>query len=284
MQWSDFNKLDRRAFLRFYGAVFCGMSGLNAARTDDKTATTLSTSFARNDREELLYALQHNSKAIQHRFPGEKVFLRELYAGIPEKASFLEQLNSIATRIGIPEPDVLIVNPPLDEHGGAKPQKPDAGTAWANNINGKHHNIILVTKYLWEGLKDNHEVSADDQLLAALAHEIGHFGQFKMDGSKETQHGKKLESMADSFALSCPEVNPVAFKTMVLAVDKLTDEAARKHPMLYNDFIRSSSLIPASLQTKMAFGGDHPLTGTRLKQADREIERRARLRSASSAE
>lgn len=279
MRRSDFNKLDRREFLRFSGAVLGSTSGLNAAdsRTEHNNETTLNASSPRDDLEELLYVLRDKTKEIHHRFPGDKLSLRDLYGKIPEKASFLEQLESIAARIGIPEPDVFIVNPPRDKNGAPKPQKPDAGAAWANNINGKHHNIILVTRYLWEGLKDNREVTADDQRLAVLAHEIGHFPQFRMDGSKETQHGKKLESMADSFALSCPEVNPAAFKAMVLAVDRLTDEAARRHPMLYRDFIRSSVLIPASLQTKIAFGGDHPLTGARIKQADREIQRRTGL-------
>ncbi len=142
-------------------------------------------------------------------------------------------------------------------------------------MSGKRHYIILITAYLRDGLKDHDGVTADEQLLALLAHEIGHFPQYRMDGREENAQGRRGESLADRFALSCPEVNPVAFKAMVIAIDKLSNEAARKHPMLYKDYTRSAVLIPASFQTRMALGGNHPMTSTRIKAAEKELKRRA---------
>jgi Zn-dependent protease with chaperone function len=238
---------------------------------DHRDLTTLKTSSPRNDREELLYVVQYNSPDLLRRYPGGKVFLDEVYGPDPRKAEFLKKLAAIAKRLDMDTPDILIVGPAVDDHGNPKPQKPDASIGWANNVNGKHHNIIFVTKYLKDGL-------TDEQLLAALAHEMGHFPQFKKDGSKETQHGgRKLEAAADAFALSCPEVDPNDFKSMLIQAEKLQDEAARKHPLLYNDFTGSTKLIPASVQTNMAFGGGHPMTRTRIKEADKEIQRRAAL-------
>ena len=167
-------------------------------------------------------------------------------------------------------PDILIAYPVVDNKGNPRPQKPDARIGWANNVHGKHHDIIFVTKNLKDALTDG-------QLLAVLAHEMGHFPQFKKDGSRETQHGKKLEAAADAFALSCPEVDPNDFKGMLIEVEKLQDQTAREHPLLYKDFIGSTKLIPASVKTDMVFGGDHPMTRTRIKQAEKEIQRRAAL-------
>jgi hypothetical protein len=92
-----------------------------------------------------------------------------------------------------------------------------------------------------------------------------------------------LEAAADAFALSCPEVDPNDFRSMLIEVEKLQDEAAREHPLLYKDFIGSTKLIPASVQTNMAFGGDHPMTRTRIKEADKEIQRRAALTAAAGS-
>lgn len=266
---SDFN---RRNFVRLSGVALAVAGGMNASAEEPapQHLTALRVSLPRSDREELLYVLQFDSPTILHRYPGDKVFLDEVYGADARKAEFLGKLASIARRLNMDMPDILIVYPTVDDKGNPKPQKPDSSIGWANNVNGKHHDIVFVTKYLKDGLTDG-------QLVAVLAHEMGHFPQYRKDGSKETQHGKKLEAAADAFALSCPEVDPNDFKNMLIAVEKLEDEAARKHPLLYKDFTGSTKLIPASVQTEMALGGDHPMTKTRIKEAEKEIRRRAAL-------
>jgi Zn-dependent protease with chaperone function len=230
------------------------------------TALTASPPLA--DREQLLFILQYNSPDLVRRYPGVKIFLDEVYGPDPLKADFLKRLAAIAKRLDMDRPEVLIAAPALDREGNPKPQKPDSGIGWANGVKGKHYNIIFVTKYL----KDN---LTDGQLLAVLAHETGHFPQFRKDGGKETPRGAKLERQADAFALSCSEVDPSDFKSMLIQVEKLQDEVARKHPLLYNDFVGGTKVIPASVQTKMLLGGDHPATKARIKEADKEILRRA---------
>ena len=259
-------------FVRLSALVLTAAAGIDASGQEPapRHLTGLRVSLPRNDRQELLYVLQFDSPTILHRYPGDKIFLDEVYGPDPRKAEFLKKLASIARRLGMEMPDVLIAYPLIDDKGNPRPQKPDAGIGWANNVHGKHHDMILVTKNLKDGL-------TDDQLLAVLAHEVGHFPQFKKDGSKETQHGRKLEAAADAFALSCPEVDPNDFKSMVIQVEKLQDQAAREHPLLYKDFIGSTKLIPVSVQTDMVFGGDHPMTRTRIKAAEKEIQRRAAL-------
>ena len=244
-------------------------SGAYGQESNPQALTTL-TDSPLTAREQLLFVLQYNSPDLVHRYPGAKIFLDEVYGPDPLKAEFLKKLAAIAKRLDMDSPDILIVNPTIDDRGNPKPQKPDSSIGWANNVNGHHHNIIFVTKYL----KDN---VTDEQLLAVLAHEMGHFPQYKKDGGQETQHGKKMESEADAFALSCPEVDPNEFKSMLIQVEKLQDEAARKHPLLYDDFTGSTRLIPISAQTKMFFGGAHPMIKTRLKEADKEIRRRTAL-------
>ena len=232
--------------------------------------TTLSNSAPLTDREQLLFVLQYNSPDLAHRYPGVKIFLDEVYGPDPLKAEFLKRLAAIAKRLDLDTPEVLIVEPMLDRQGNPKPQKPDSGIGWANGVGagGKHYNIIFVTRYL----KDN---LTDGQLLSVLAHETGHFPQFKKDGGKETPRGTKLERQADAFALSCPEVDPDDFRSMLIQLEKLQDETARKHPLLYNDFTGGTKVIPASVQTRMLLGGDHPTTKARIREADKEILRRA---------
>jgi hypothetical protein len=252
--------------------VLAAVSGINSPGQEPapQHLTGLRVSLPRNDRQELLYVLQFDSPTILHRYPGDKVFLDEVYGPDPDKAEFLKKLASIARRLDMDMPDILIAYPTVDDKGNPKPQKPDASIGWANNVHGKHHDIVFVTKNVKDGL-------TDEQLLATIAHEMGHFPQFKKDGSKETQHGRKLEAAADAFALSCPEVDPNDFKSMLIEVEKLQDQTAREHPLLYKDFIGSTKVIPASVQTNMAFGGDHPMTRTRIKEAEKEIQRRAAL-------
>jgi Zn-dependent protease with chaperone function len=235
-----------------------------------RSLTILTNSPPVTAREQLLFVLQYNSPDLAHRYPGVKIFLDEVYGPDPLKAEFLKRLTAIARRLDLDTPEVLIVDPTLDREGNPKPQKPDSGIGWANGVKGKHYNVIFVTKYL----KDN---LTDGQLLAVLAHETGHFPQYKRDGGKETPRGTKLERQADAFALSCPEVDPSDFKSMLIQVEKLQDEAARKHPLLYNDFIGGTKVIPASVQTKMLLGGDHPTTKARIREADKEILRRANI-------
>jgi Zn-dependent protease with chaperone function len=235
--------------------------------------TMLTNSAPVTDREQLLFVLQYNSPDLAHRYPGVKIFLDEVYGPDPLKAEFLKRLAAIARRLDMDTPEVLIVDPTLDRRGNAKPQKPDSGIGWANDVKGRHYNVIFVTKYL----KDN---LTDGQLLAVLAHETGHFPQYRKDGGKETPRGTKLERQADAFGLSCPEVDPNDFKSMLIQVEKLQDEAARKHPLLYNDFTGGTKVIPASVQTRMLFGGDHPTTKARIREADKEIRRRAAMAAA----
>ena len=219
---------------------------------------------ARSDHDELLYVIQQSS--IRYRFPGDMIFLRDLYAPDPAKADFLRSLTSICRRLDLEVPDVLIVNPPRSASGGPAPQKPDAGVGWAVNINGRDHYLIFVTRYLEEHLTGG-------ELLAVLAHEVRHFPQLRP--GFENRDSKKMEAEADAFALSCPEVDPHDFRNMVLLVEKLQDQVSRRHPLLYGDFTGLTAVIPLSIQTKLAFGGNHPLTGSRIKEADKEIARRA---------
>jgi Zn-dependent protease with chaperone function len=244
-------------------------SGAYGQESNPQALTTL-TDSPLTAREQLLFVLQYNSPDLVHRYPGAKIFLDEVYGPDPLKAEFLKKLAAIAKRLDMDTPEVLIVEPALDRQGNPKPQKPDSSIGWANGVKGRHYNIIFVTKYLKDGL-------THAQLLSVLAHETGHFPQFKKDGGKETPHGAKLERQADAFALSCPEVDPNDFKSMLIQVDKLQDEAARKHPLLYDDFTGGTKVIPASVQTRMLFGGDHPTTKARIKEADKEIRRRAAI-------
>ncbi len=208
-------------------------------------------------------------KEIQKRYPGDMVFLDAEYGTNPDKAAFNKKLDAIATSLGIELPDVIIVKPPLDKAGKPKPQKPDASVGWL--IDGdKFHHVVFVTEYLKNGLNDT-------ELLGVLAHEMGHVSQYQKNGHNAKATGKSMESDADRLALACPEVDPAAYKAMLLKVDKLTDAAAKQHPLLYGDFTGSTALIPASIQTKLAFGGNHPMTSTRVKMAEEEIQRRAEV-------
>lgn len=256
------------AILFSFALVVAAVANASGEEPDSRRLTTLTNSTPVTDREQLLFVLQYNSPDLVRRYPGVKVFLDEVYGPDPLKADFLKKLTAIAKRLDMDTPVVLIVEPTLDREGNPKPQKPDSSIGWANGVKGRHYNIIFVTKYLKDGLTDG-------QLLSVLAHETGHFPQFKKDGGKETPHGTKMERQADAFALSCPEVDPNDFKSMLMQVDKLQDEAARKHPMLYNDFTGGTKVIPASVQTRMMFGGDHPTTKSRIREAEKEIRRRA---------
>jgi Zn-dependent protease with chaperone function len=211
-----------------------------------------------------LTAQLESLKEVQQRWPGEKTYL-DL-----EQTTFQQQFAAIARRFDIDPPDVILVNPPLDKNGKPKPQRAEAGIAWGATGH-TYRDVIFITRYLKNALNDA-------ELLAVLAHEMGHVSQAKNLGhDARLIHGKKIESEADAFALSCPEVDPVAFKSMVLKTDKLNDAAGRKHPLLYGDYSGSTAIVPVSVQTKLAFGGDHPTTAARIKRADDEISRRARL-------
>ena len=270
MSSHDVNGICRRSFVVLFGLALAVATNAPGEEPASQGLTASKGSSLRTDREALLDVLQHNSPDLLHRYPGDKTFLDEVGGPSPQKTAFQKRLAAIAKRLDMDTPDILIVNPTVDDHGNPRPQKPDSSIGWANNVNGEHHNIIFVTKYL----KDN---LTDEQLLAVLAHEMGHFPQYKKNGRHEAQHGKKMESEADAFALSCPEVDPNEFKSMLIQVEKLQNEAARKHPLLYNDFIGSTKVIPISAQTKMLFGGDHPMLKTRIREAEKEIRRRAAL-------
>jgi Zn-dependent protease with chaperone function len=259
----------RRSFVVLFGLLLAVVTNAPGQEPASQGLTPSTDSPPRNDHEALLDVVQHNGPLL-HRYPGGKTFLDEIGDPSPQKTEFRKKLAAIARRLDMDTPDILIVTPTVDDHGNPKPQKPDSSIGWANNVNGQHHNIIFVTKYL----KDN---VTDEQLLAVLAHEMGHFPQYKKNGGQETQHGRKMEAEADAFALSCPEVDPNDFKSMLIQVQKLQDEAARKHPLLYNDFIGSTRVIPVSAQTNMLFGATHPMLKTRIKEADQEISRRAAL-------
>jgi Zn-dependent protease with chaperone function len=271
VMWSNkVNGTGRRRFLVLFGLALAVVTNAVGEEPGSQGLTASSKSSSpRNDREALLDVLQHNSDLL-HRYSGDKTFLDEVGGPSPQKTEFRRRLEAIAKRLDMETPDILIANPTVDDHGNPKPQKPDSSIGWANNVNGEHHNIIFVTKYLRDNL-------TDEQLLAVLAHEMGHFPQYKKNGGQETHHGRKMEAEADAFALSCPEVDPNDFKSMLIQVEKLQDEAARKHPLLYNDFTGSTKLIPISVQTKMLFGGAHPMIKTRIGEADKEILRRAAL-------
>jgi hypothetical protein len=253
-------------FFRTTALVVVTLGGVSAAAvpaTGPVPATTVNPP-ARSDRDELLYVIRHSS--VPYRFPGDMAFLSDQYGPDPTKAGFMAKLSSISQRLDMDVPDVLIVNPSISASGKPAPQKPDAGVGWANNINGKNHYLIFVTGYLREHLTDG-------ELLAVFAHEMKHFRQLKT--GFEHQVSRKMEAEADAFALSCPEVDPHDFRNMLLVVEKLQDSVSRRHPLLYGDFTGLSTLIPLSIQTKAALGGNHPLTGSRIKEADKEIARRA---------
>jgi len=205
-------------------------------------------------------------KPLEKRWPGEKVFLDTEYGANPEKAQFMQNFAAIAKRFGIDPPDVIIVKPDVDKSEKPKPQKPDASIGWAV-IDGKFHDIVFVSKNIKNGLNDK-------ELLAVVAHEMGHVVQVNATRHNPHLSGKTVESDADKSALSCPEVDPTAFKSMLVTIEQLIDEVAKKHPLLYGDFTGSMAIIPASVQTKMAFGGNHPMTSTRIKLADEELQRR----------
>jgi Zn-dependent protease with chaperone function len=219
---------------------------------------------AGDDHDELLSVIEQSS--IRYRFPGDMMFLTDLYGPDPAKADFMRRLSSIGRRLDLAVPDVLIVNPPLNASGKPEAQKPDAGVGWAVNINGQNHYLIFVTRYLQANLTDG-------ELLAVLAHEMEHLRQLRP--GFEYRNSRRMEAEADAFALFCPEVDPHDFRNMVLIVEKLQDRVARRHPLLYGDFTGLTALVPLSIQTKVAFGGNHPLTGSRIKEADKEIARRA---------
>lgn len=253
-------------FLRTTGAILVIAGGAIAVALPaaEPVPATSVNDPPRSDHDELLYVVSRSN--IRYRFPGDMTFLSDLYGPDPGKADFVRKLASISRRNDMEVPDVLIVNPPPDASGKPAAQKPDASVGWANNINGKNHYMILVTRYLKEHLTDG-------ELLAVLAHEMKHFRQ--LQPGFLYRDSKKMESEADAFALSCPEVDPHDFRNMVLIVEKLQDRVARRHPLLYGDFTGLTAVIPLSIQTKAAFGGNHPLTGSRIKEADKEIARRA---------
>jgi Zn-dependent protease with chaperone function len=248
-------------FFRTSGAILVIASGVIAAEPALATPANLP---AASDHDELLDVIQHST--VRYRFPGDMIFLSDLYGPDPGKADFTRKLTSISHRLDMEAPDVLIVNPPMSE-GKPAPQKPDAGIGWANNISGKNHYLIFVTRYLREHLTDG-------ELLAVIAHEMKHFRQLR-PGFQKSGSTRKMEAEADAFALSCPEVDPHDFRSMLLIVEKLQDSVSRRHPLLYGDFTGLSAVIPLSIQTKAAFGGNHPSTGSRIKEADKEIARRA---------
>jgi Zn-dependent protease with chaperone function len=219
---------------------------------------------AGSDHEQLLNVIRHSS--IWYRFSGDMVFLGDLYGPDPGKAEFMRRLTSISQRLNMEAPEVLIVNPFVNASGKPAPQKPDAAVGWANNVNGRNHYMIFVTGYLRDHLTDG-------ELLAVLAHEMKHFRQLKP--GFEYRESKEMEAEADAFALSCPEVDPHDFRNMLLIVEKLQDGVSRRHPWLYGDYVGLSAVIPLSIQTKAALGGNHPMTGSRIKEADKEFARRA---------
>jgi len=215
---------------------------------------------APQDRQALVRQLESLTE-VQKRWPGEKVFLEA-------DDRFGESYRAIAKRFDINPPDVILVKPPLNKEGKSAPQKADAGIGWGS-IDGKFHDVVFITEYLKNGLNDA-------EFLAALAHEMGHVSQAKNTGHVARYiQGKKMETEADLYALSCPEVDPAAFKSMVLKAEKLANAAGRAHPLLYGDITGSAAVIPVSVQNELAFGGDHPMTSSRLKLANEEIKRRA---------
>ncbi|MEP6715915.1 MAG: hypothetical protein ABJC09_10080 [Terriglobia bacterium] len=213
--------------------------------------------------DELLLAALSESGPIQDRFRGRFVFL-------DENPEFRERYAAIAKRAGVdPPPDILVAMPFTDKHGPG-PQKPDSGVSYVTYTGGRIRDVVLLTEYLRKGLTN------DAQLLAVVAHETRHSAQLIKEGHNLKKiHGKKIESDADKFALSCPEVDPAAFKDMLIRVDQLQNEAARKHPLMYGDVTGSTKIIPVSVQTMMAFGGNHPMTSTRVHMAEAEEARRA---------
>jgi Zn-dependent protease with chaperone function len=208
-------------------------------------------------------------------YAGRKILLGS--AELPGKAEFLEKLNAIANRADPRTPTVVfIARPPLDRRRNPKPQIAGAESTLVYNLNGKDFNVIVVTQYLKNGLTDG-------QLLALLSHESGHSRQrrdYRLEHPADwnLQHferGKKSESDADAFALSCPEVDPRDFKEMLVATSRLNDEAGKKHPFLFKGSFGTTKFIPVSAQVKMELGWDHPLNASRIKMADGEIARRA---------
>jgi Zn-dependent protease with chaperone function len=250
--------------LLVYAGVVAAASAC-AADPPDAADAPLLGSTALPDRKSLVDQLE-TLKEVRTRWQGEKVFLDAEYGADPGKSGFRVRFRAIAERFGIDPPDVILVKPPLDRKNKPRPQKPDAGIAWGV-VDGKYHDVVFITEYLKAGLND-------EELLAALAHEMGHVSQAKNTGHHPQYiRGRKMESEADAYALSCPEVDPAAFRSMVINVDKLADAAGRAHPLLFGD--GSTAVIPVSVQNKLVFGGDHPMTSTRVKRAEAEIKRRA---------
>jgi len=217
------------------------------------------SSTAQQDRPGLVAQLDALVE-VQKRWQGEKVFL--------DDEQLTGKIRAIAKRFDIDAPDVIVVKPALNKDGKPKPQRADAGIAWGV-IDGKYHDVIFVTEYLKDGL-------SEAELLAALAHEMGHVSQAKNTGHVPKYiKGRKLEAEADDYALSCPEVDPAAFRSMILKVDKLNNAAGRAHPLLFGDITGSTAVIPISVQNDLLFGGDHPMSSARIKRANEEIKRRA---------
>jgi hypothetical protein len=204
-------------------------------------------------------------------YAGHKVLLET-----ERKGDFAEKLNSVAKGFDPNNPTVVfIVDPPMDKQGGPKPQLALA-SGFIQNVAGKDYDVVFATRYLTEGLKQG-------QLLAVLAHECGHFRQMREyqrehPDDRVLKHfrlSRKLESDADALSLSCPEVDPLDFKDMIIAIDKLNDEAGRRHPFLLKGGLGTTKLIPFSMQTKLEMGGNHPTSGSRIRAAENEMKRRA---------
>jgi hypothetical protein len=226
-------------------------------------------STLQKDRQSLLHQLD-SVKEIQKRWPGQKVFLDAEYA---TGVDFQQRYRAIALRYGIDPPDVVIVRPPLDKHGAPKPQLANGSVAWGV-IDGRYHDVIVVTETQRAGV-------SEPELLALLAHEMGHSLQYEKNGHNGRAGGRNMEDEADKLALSCPEVDPAAFKNWLLKTEKINDEVAKKHPLAAGDITGSTVIIPESLQTRLQdslhvpFVGGHTTTSIRIRWADEEIARRA---------
>lgn len=169
---------------------------------------------------------------------------------------------------------VFIVEPPSDSRGRPRAQLATA-CSFACRLDDFDYEVIFVTRYMRDGLNDA-------QLLAILAHEAGHFRQTRdyrrthpSDiALKHFHFSRGLESDADAWALSAPEVDPREFKSMIETLDRLNDQASKKHPGLAKSGLGTTVFIPYSVQTRLELGWDHPTSGSRIKAADREIQRR----------
>ena len=69
--------------------------------------------------------------------------------------------------------------------------------AWGT-IDGKYHNVILVTESQKVALTDS-------ELLAHLAHEMGHSVQYQTNGHNGKAGGRNMEDEADHLALLAPK-------------------------------------------------------------------------------